>query len=370
MNKITNRKKVIIFIGHFYPGYRSGGPARSILNLIDMYKDKIDFYVVCHYADLGEKKQYENIKIDEWNNTGDYKTFYTNISRLRTKKIQSLCKGMDSIFCCGTFNKYAIELAWLSSRKRIKAIFVAPMGNFYPGAFNKKKIKKKLFVFFSRLFHIYKQTIFLFTSNQELMYTKQIFKGSVTNYRIASDVPAVYKKTSIKDCSNKFLFLSRIVPKKGLLDSIHFLDKTEIDDLCFDIYGVIEDQDYWSRCIDALNKTKIKWNYKGPVSPERVPLIFSSYDYFVFLTHGENFGHVIYESLMSGCIPLISNNTPWNLNGSNGVSFPLDQFNLNYIQKLIKDNALKMNIKKQCQKTAEDKYLEIKQGDPFYFLYK
>jgi glycosyltransferase involved in cell wall biosynthesis len=52
-------------------------------------------------------------------------------------------------------------------------------------------------------------------------------------------------------------------------------------------------------------------NYKGTVQPEEVISVFEKYDIFLFPTKGENFGHVIYEALVGGCIPIISNTTPW-----------------------------------------------------------
>ena len=39
---------------------------------------------------------------------------------------------------------------------------------------------------------------------------------------------------------------------------------------------------------------------------------FSKYDVFLFPTKGENYGHVIFEALAGGCIPIISDQTPWN----------------------------------------------------------
>ena len=47
------------------------------------------------------------------------------------------------------------------------------------------------------------------------------------------------------------------------------------------------------------------------MKPEEVIGTFEKYDIFLFPTKGENFGHVIYEALVGGCIPIISNTTPW-----------------------------------------------------------
>ena len=40
-------------------------------------------------------------------------------------------------------------------------------------------------------------------------------------------------------------------------------------------------------------------------------MAFNQYDAFLFPTLSENFGHVIAESFVCGCIPIISDQTPW-----------------------------------------------------------
>ena len=55
----------------------------------------------------------------------------------------------------------------------------------------------------------------------------------------------------------------------------------------------------------------IKVTYHGEVRPDKVVDVFSKYDIFLFPTKGENYGHVIFESMASGCIPVISDKTPW-----------------------------------------------------------
>ena len=47
------------------------------------------------------------------------------------------------------------------------------------------------------------------------------------------------------------------------------------------------------------------------MKPDEVLDVFSKNDIFLFPTKGENFGHVIYEALSVGCIPIISDQTPW-----------------------------------------------------------
>ena len=55
--------------------------------------------------------------------------------------------------------------------------------------------------------------------------------------------------------------------------------------------------------------------------------VFSSYDVFLFPTMGENYGHVIFEALSVGCIPIISDRTPWEeiQQKSAGFTLPLGE---------------------------------------------
>ena len=39
--------------------------------------------------------------------------------------------------------------------------------------------------------------------------------------------------------------------------------------------------------------------------------IINKYNFFILLSDSENFGHVIFESILSKCIPIITKNSPW-----------------------------------------------------------
>ena len=55
----------------------------------------------------------------------------------------------------------------------------------------------------------------------------------------------------------------------------------------------------------------VRASYLGELKPNEVVSTFSKYDLFLFPSGGENYGHVIAESLSSGTPVLISKNTPW-----------------------------------------------------------
>jgi len=96
----------------------------------------------------------------------------------------------------------------------------------------------------------------------------------------------------------------------------------------FDIYGTLEDLKYWNECQELIKKLpdNIKVKYMGIVKPDMVVPVFSFYDLFLFPSGGENYGHVIAESLTAERCPHKRQNSLKNLQKDNiGWDFSLDQ---------------------------------------------
>jgi glycosyltransferase involved in cell wall biosynthesis len=114
---------------------------------------------------------------------------------------------------------------------------------------------------------------------------------------------------------------------KNLEFALNALSKVKFP-IVFDIYGPIEDEKYWHLCKELIDKlpTQIDVNYCGAVTPDQVSAVFSGCDLFLFPTRGENYGHVIAESLSAGTPVLLSDQTPWrDLNRDQlGWDLPLD----------------------------------------------
>ena len=68
----------LVFVKHFKPGYRAGGPTRSIINIVDCLKNRIDFRIVCLSYDHNSVEKYKNIKANKWNAKYGIKILYLN----------------------------------------------------------------------------------------------------------------------------------------------------------------------------------------------------------------------------------------------------------------------------------------------------
>jgi glycosyltransferase involved in cell wall biosynthesis len=108
------------------------------------------------------------------------------------------------------------------------------------------------------------------------------------------------------------IFLSRISPMKNLDYLLQLLRRVNVP-IDLSICGPLEVPEYWAECKNLISElpANIAVKYRGEVPPERVPEVFAQHDVFFLPTRGENFGHVIFESLAAGTCVVLSDRTPW-----------------------------------------------------------
>ena len=111
----------------------------------------------------------------------------------------------------------------------------------------------------------------------------------------------------------------RLSKEKNLLFALKCLLNTTLN-ISLDVYGTIYNKAYWSDCKAIIAKLpeNITFFYKGSADSNEIPAILCKYHFLFLPTTGENFGHIIIESLLSGSPVIISDNTPWqNLENEN-----------------------------------------------------
>jgi glycosyltransferase involved in cell wall biosynthesis len=107
-------------------------------------------------------------------------------------------------------------------------------------------------------------------------------------------------------------FISRIARKKNLSGAIDLLRGVTATTI-FDAYGPPEDAAYLRECRAAMATLppNVTACYAGALTFEEIAQTFARYDVFLFPTLGENFGHVLIESLAAGCPVAVSDRTPF-----------------------------------------------------------
>lgn len=319
------KPSVLVLSDWYYPGYKAGGPLRTLANLIEALGDEFHFQILTRDRDLGDRQTYEDIHVSSWNDVGKAKVFYLDSSSLRYSKLRKQLGSTkhDIIYLnsCFSFRFTVLPLLiYKLKRGARKPIILAPRGELSTGALSLKAHKKSLFLYFARSIRLYSGIIWQASSSYELMDIRKEF-GSESIVVVAPDVP------SLKPISNnpsadtykkapgqlRVLFLSRVARNKNLKGALLMLQAVVNGRIDFDIFGPIEDDKYWNECKIIIDKLPpgITVRHRGAIPHNSVNNIMEKYHLFLFPTLGENFGHVILEALQSGCPVLISDQTPW-----------------------------------------------------------
>ena len=328
---------IFTLIKNYYPSYRAGGPVKSIRQMVDKLSINLNFSVLCADRDLGDKNSFSNIEVNSWQAVDNSLVMYLAPETLSLKHITHVINTAEfDVLYLNSFFDFNFTIKPLLARRfslvKPCPVVLAPRGEFSSGALALKPFKKKLFIKLSSWLGLYCGIIWQASSELEKQDIISALSIDPSSIFIAKDLPP---KVSVsigglalkpnEIC--KIVFLSRISPMKNLDFALQVLGKVE-STLVFDIYGPIEDKEYWQACLDLIEKlpSNIVVNYCGAVTPDQVADVFSGYDLFFFPTRGENYGHVIAESLSVGTPVLLSDQTPWqNLeNDKLGWDLPLD----------------------------------------------
>jgi glycosyltransferase involved in cell wall biosynthesis len=197
----------------------------------------------------------------------------------------------------------------------VQAVLLAPRGELSVGALTLKARKKRWFLRVWRPLLSHMNLTWHASTEMEAGDIRAVFP-SANAVIISSDrtvaAPAAAGTPQVHHGLPKFVYIGRICVMKNLHVAIDAFAVVPTP-ATFDIYGPLEDSSYWSSCkqkIVAL-PDHISVTYRGELAPDQVVSTFGLYDVFVFPTLGENFGHVIAESLASSCPVICSDQTPW-----------------------------------------------------------
>lgn len=327
--------KILTFVGYYLPGYKSGGPIRTIANMVDRLGDEFEFKIVNADRDSGDEKPYPKIDANNWDRVGNADVFYMSPKKRSLMDFRKLlCSAeYDVLYLNSFFSPHFTIKPLLLRRLRLipaKPLILAPRGEFSPGALGLKSLKKRVYLWAVKAFGLYRGVVWQASSEHEEADIRRWF-GKDVQVEVAPNIPpAVHsadelppEKVKRKGCL-KIIFLSRISRKKNLDGALKML-KGLNGEVQFNIYGPMEDKSYWAECQKIIGDLpgNIEVKYCGSVEHEKVGAVMREHDIFLFPTLGENFGHVILEALCAGCPILISDQTPWRALEEKGVGWDL-----------------------------------------------
>jgi glycosyltransferase involved in cell wall biosynthesis len=303
--------------------------------MVDQLGDEFEFRIVAQDRDFGDCAPFPGMPRNMWVEHGRAHVFYRSPGEGGWRALRSALRSIDIdlIYLNSLFEVSAALRPMLDYRRGSlprAPVLLAPRGELSPGALGLKPIKKRLFITLVRLLGFYSGVIFQASSAFESQdIQRALGKAKIIvapNLAPRSSAGASFNAARSRESGLRVVFLSRISAKKNLITAIRILSHVACP-VTFDIYGVKEDAAYWQQCEAEIARLpgNVRARFRGSLRPEAVEATLGGYDLFLFPTLGENYGHVIRESLAAGTPVLISDQTPWRdllLKGA-GADLPL-----------------------------------------------
>jgi len=331
---------ILAILPYFLPGYKAGGPLRSLENMVEQLGDSFTFKVVTRDRDHGDRSAFPGVEPGHWHEVGKGRAIYLAPQQIGPLGMRRVIAGTrhDVLYLNSLFNPSFTLLPLLLRLLRAippRAVVLAPRGELHPGALtagtwgpllparlagrvpSPRTLKKRVYIALARALGLFRGITWQASNEIEAGQIRRHIGRSATVV-VAPDLAAAppaappASERAKERGRLRVAFLSRIDPKKNLAGAVEVLAGVT-GQVSLDIYGPVDDERYWSRCRAALERlpANVTARYHGPVPHEWVGEVFRGHELFLFPTWGENYGHVVLEAMVQGCPVLVSDRTPW-----------------------------------------------------------
>lgn len=327
-----SRPEVLEIIPHYLPGFKAGGPIRTVSATVERLFDEFCFRILTSDRDVGDDAPYPGVTSDKWIKRGAAEVMYLSPENRGFVALRRLFDSLtpDLVHVNGFYHPgftfWPLLLRRLGMLSNVP-LLLAPRGHLSPGARSLKPWRKRVYIGLIKVLGLNRGVVFHASEELERREIRAIFPDS--EVRVAADPsPHPTRGMATANASGRevgtpielskrpgelrALFLSRIVPKKNLAGLLDALSGVR-GDVTLTIVGPIGDEAYWRDCRRKIRTLpgSITVDYRGSVSPDEVLDVMGEHHLFVLPTRSENFGHVIREALEAGRPVLISDQTPW-----------------------------------------------------------
>lgn len=324
---LDERPVVLVFHRYFSAEHDATGPTQSLRMMIDSLGDRIRFRIVS-IAMPGEQQ-------------GHWGTAF-GIERIAVARglpglLQQWRIIRSTRFDLAFHNSFfdpQLTIAVLVMRKlRLvprRPTLVAPRGEFNRGALELKPARKRAYLRIVRLLGLDRDVHLQATDPVERATLRKVLPAAPSiliapNIRSVEPLPGHQRRAAGEPL--RVAFLSRIDPMKNLDKALGFLARSGVR-ARFDIIGPPFNPAYWAECgkLIATMPAGVTVTALGAVPADEVVSTLAGYDVMILPTAGENYGHVIVDSLLAGTPVLISDRTPWRglAERRAGVDLPLE----------------------------------------------
>ncbi len=123
----SEKQSILTFVRYYLPGYKSGGPVRTIANMVEHLGDKFEFKIVTSDRDALDDEAYTEVEVDQWNQVGKAQVYYLSPESLKFSRIVDLInKTEHDLLYLNSFFDPTFTIKPLLARK-LKRLFDKPV---------------------------------------------------------------------------------------------------------------------------------------------------------------------------------------------------------------------------------------------------
>lgn len=320
--------KLFIAIDAYQPGFRFGGPVRSLTNLVDWLGERYEIYIFTKDRDLGDTQGYVDLLANQWVSCGPAKVFYASPDQHSAARARAELAAIapDVVYLNGLWEGMTRGL--LKARLPGARYVIAPRGALGAGALAIKPLKKKLGLLLMR--SSLRGLVWHVTAESEAAEVRKVI-GSQESICMAANLLEQRVGDAISNLPlsrsagpTRLVAFSRLSRKKNfdfLLGCLRSVNSA----FSLDIIGPEEDPAYASELKELAKQLGPNQavHFLGGKSPAELTALLPKYDFFVLPTQHENFGHVFIEAWAAGLPVITSDQTPWRDLQAKGIGWDL-----------------------------------------------
>lgn len=201
------------------------------------------------------------------------------------------------------------------AKKKNVPLVITPRGMLEPWSLKQKALKKRIAWLLYQKRMIQQACLLHATAREEAFNLRALgFKQPIAvipnGVDFPTDMPARIAGKEMKTA----LFVSRVHPKKGLMNLIQAWDKVRPEGWRMRVVGPDEDGHH-AELMKAVADAGLAdvFEFIGPLSDNEKWQAYVDADLFILPTHSENFGVVVAEAMAAGLPVITTKGAPWKL---------------------------------------------------------